>query len=48
MALSGYDAYQTAEVSMQVQKRPHYDPFEHARLAFTRLDAAMHEAGFQR
>ena len=47
MALSGYDAYQTAEVSMHVQKRPDYDPFEHARLAFTRLDAAMHEAGFQ-
>lgn len=45
MAAAGYDGYQTVEVSMQVQARPDYDPFQHAALAFERLSSSIPTAG---
>ena len=44
MEKSGYDGYITAEVSMQVQKRPDYDPLAAADLTFRTLDNAFREA----
>ena len=44
----GYSGYITAEVSMQVQGRPDYDPMAAAELTYRTLDAAFREAGIGR
>ena len=45
MESAGYDGFQTLEVSVMVQKRPGYDPFESARLGHTTLQRAFRAAG---
>ena len=45
MAATGYNGYQTVEISMQVQARPDYDPFQHAALAFERLSSSIPTTG---
>jgi sugar phosphate isomerase/epimerase len=45
MAATGYNGYQTVEISMQVQARPDYDPFQHAALAFERLSSSIPMTG---
>lgn len=44
----GYDGFQTVEVSMMVQRRPGYDPFACAKLAYDTLAKAFQEAGLSR
>jgi len=41
MKAAGYDDYITAEVSMMVQRRDNYNPFEAAELAYHTLAAAF-------
>ncbi len=48
MRRAGYDGYITAEVSMQVQGRPDYDPLRAAELTYRTLDSAFREAGISR
>lgn len=48
MRKAGYDGYITAEVSMQVQRRPDYDPLAAADLTYRTLDGAFREAGIAR
>ena len=48
MRRAGYDGYITAEVSMQVQGRPDYDPLGAAELTYRTLDSAFREAGISR
>ncbi len=43
----GYDGYITAEVSMQVQGRPDYDPLAAAELTYRTLDGAFRAAGIR-
>jgi len=47
MEKAGYEGYITAEVSMQVQRRPDYDPLTAAELTYRTLDRAFREAGIQ-
>ena len=48
MKTAGYDGYITAEVSMQVQGRPDYDPLGAADLTYRTLDNAFREAEIRR
>ena len=48
MQKAGYDGYITAEVSMQVQGRPDYDPLEAAELTYRTLNSAFRETGISR
>lgn len=48
MQRAGYDGYITAEVSMQVQKRPAYDPLSAAEQTFQTLEKAFREARIAR
>lgn len=48
MQKAGYTGYITAEVSVQVQRRPDYDPLAAADLAYRTLDRAFREAGITR
>ena len=48
MRRAGYDGYITAEVSMQVQGRPDYDPLEAAELTYRTLYSAFREVGISR
>ena len=48
MQKAGYDGYVTAEVSMQVQGRPDYDPLGAAELTYRTLDSAFREVGISR
>ena len=48
MQKAGYEGYITAEVSMQVQRRPDYDPLAAADLTYRTLDRAFQEAGIPR
>jgi inosose dehydratase len=41
----GYRGYVVPEMSVHVQRRPHYDQFAAMRLAFERLSRAMVDAG---
>lgn len=43
MAEAGYAGFQTVEISVHVQRRPGYDPFAHAQLAFDTLSRAFAE-----
>ncbi|MDE2702651.1 MAG: sugar phosphate isomerase/epimerase [Chloroflexota bacterium] len=45
MQAAGYRGFQTLEVSVMVQRRSGYDPFESARLGHTTLARAFIEAG---
>lgn len=45
---AGYDGFQTVEVSVMVQRRPDYDPFASAELAYRTLARAFEEAGIER
>ena len=47
MQAAGYEGYITAEVSVMVQRRPNYDPFFHAQLAFWTLRKAFYVAGIE-
>ena len=48
MQKAGYDGYITAEVSMQVQGRPDYDPLGAAELTYRTLNSAFRETGISR
>ena len=48
MQAAGYNDYVMVEVSMMVQRRPGYDPFFHAQLAYWTLDKALKVAGIAR
>jgi len=48
MQKAGYEGYITAEVSMQMQRRPDYDPLAAADLTYRTLDRAFQEAGITR
>ena len=48
MQRAGYDGYITAEVSMQVQGRPDYDPLGAAELTYRTLNSAFRETGISR
>ena len=48
MQKAGYDGYITAEISMQVQRRPDYDALAAAELTYHTLAAAFREAGIER
>ncbi len=48
MQKAGYDDYITAEVSMQVQGRPDYDPLEAAELTYRTLNSVFRETGISR
>ena len=48
MQKAGYDDYITAEVSMQVQGRPDYDPLGAAELTYRTLNSAFRETGISR
>ena len=48
MRKAGYEGYITAEISMQVQRRPGYDPLAAAAMTYDTLDAAFREAGIER
>ena len=48
MQKAGYDGYITAEVSMQVQGRPDYDPLGVAELTYATLDSAFRQAEINR
>jgi len=45
MQAAGYNGFITAEVSVMVQRRPNYDPFFHAQLAYWTLRKAFYVAG---
>jgi sugar phosphate isomerase/epimerase len=45
MKAAGYEGFITAEVSVMVQRRPEYDPFFHAQLAYWTLRKAFCVAG---
>lgn len=45
MESAGYDGFQTLEVSVMVQRRPDYDPFDSARLGHATLLRAFRAAG---
>jgi len=45
---AGYEGYITAEVSMQVQRRPDYDPLAAAELTYRTLEGAFRRASFRR
>jgi sugar phosphate isomerase/epimerase len=45
---AGYDGFQTVEVSVMVQRRPDYNPFASAELAYRTLARAFEEAGIER
>ncbi len=45
MHATGYNGFVTAEVSVMVQRRPDYDPFFHAQLAYWTLYKAFQVAG---
>ena len=45
MEAAGYDGFQTLEVSVMVQRRPGYDPFESGRLGHATLQRAFSAAG---
>ena len=47
MQAAGYNGFITAEVSVMVQRRPGYDPFFHAQLAYWTLRKAFHVAGIE-
>ena len=47
MQVAGYDGFITAEVSVMVQRRPDYDPFFHAQLAYWTLRKAFYVAGIE-
>lgn len=44
----GYDGFISVEVSMMVQRRPDYNPYEAATLSYETLSRAFEEAGIQR
>ena len=48
MRKAGYGGYITAEISMQVQRRPGYDPLAAAAMTYDILDAAFQKAGIER
>ena len=48
MQKAGYDGYITAEVSMQVQGRPDYDPLGAAELTYATLGSAFRQAEINR
>lgn len=48
MRRAGYNGYVTAEVSMQVQGRPNYDPLGAAELTFRTLNTAFRKVGISR
>ena len=48
MDAAGYQGYVMVEVSKMVQRRPDYDPFFHAKLAYWTLDKAFKVAGLDR
>lgn len=48
MRRAGYNGYVTAEVSMQVQGRPDYDPLGAAELTFRTLNTAFRKVGISR
>lgn len=48
MAQAGYVGFQSVEISVHVQRRPGYDPFAHAQLAYDTLSRAFAEAGVPR
>lgn len=48
MEKAGYTGYITAEVSIMAQRRPGYDPFAAATLAYQTLDWAFRQAGVAR
>lgn len=48
MDRAGYTGYITAEISMQVHKRPDYDPLAAATMTYQTLDAAFRQAGLER
>lgn len=48
MQKAGYEGYITAEVSVQVQRRPDYDPLAAADLTYRTLNRAFQEAGITR
>jgi inosose dehydratase len=45
MRAAGYDGYITPEVSIMVQRRPHYDPLAAAEMAYRTLATAFAQAG---
>ena len=45
MRKAGYNGFITAEISMQVQRPPAYDPLAAAAMTYRTLDAAFREAG---
>jgi len=45
MDAAGYNGFVTAEVSVMVQRRPNYDPFFHAQLAYWTLYKAFQVSG---
>ena len=47
MQAAGYDGFITAEVSIMVQRRPDYDPFFHAQLAYWTLRKAFSVADIE-
>jgi sugar phosphate isomerase/epimerase len=47
MQAAGYEGFITAEVSVMVQRRPDYDPFFHAQLAYWTLRKAFYVAGIE-
>ncbi len=48
MGEAGYEGFQTVEVSVMVQRRPDYDPFASAKLAYETLSGAFKAAGIVR
>jgi len=46
--LSGYTGYISAEVSMQVHRRPDYDPLAAATMTYETIDGAFRKAGLPR
>ena len=47
MLATGYEGFITAEVSVMVQRRPAFDPFFHAQLAYWTLYKAFQVAGIE-
>jgi len=47
MQSAGYEGFITVEVSVMVQRRPDYDPFFHAQLAYWTLRKAFSVAGIE-
>lgn len=48
MSKAGYEGYVTAEVSMQVHRRPDYDPLAAAEMCYRTLERAFAESGTPR